>query len=63
VVYEAGYLLPVERRVRFSITAPLATVSLRVQGNVPDARVTIDDIPIGASGAQVNQAPMGGRRP
>jgi hypothetical protein len=24
------------------------TVSLRVQGNVPDAQVTIDDIPIGA---------------
>jgi hypothetical protein len=26
------------------------TVSLRVQGNVPDAQVTIDDIPIGALG-------------
>ena len=26
------------------------TVSLRVKGNVPDAQVTIDDIPIGALG-------------
>jgi len=30
------------------IANPPATVSLRVQGNVPDAQVTIDDIPIGA---------------
>jgi hypothetical protein len=27
---------------------PAETVSLRMQGNVPDAQVTIDDMPIGA---------------
>ncbi|HKQ68051.1 MAG TPA: PEGA domain-containing protein [Polyangiaceae bacterium] len=27
---------------------PPPTVSLRVRGNVPDAQVTIDDIPVGA---------------
>jgi hypothetical protein len=30
------------------LTNSAQTVSLRVQGNVPDAQVTIDDIPIGA---------------
>jgi PEGA domain len=30
------------------VAYPQATVSLRVQGNVPDAQVTIDDIPVGA---------------
>ncbi|HMI84494.1 MAG TPA: PEGA domain-containing protein [Polyangiaceae bacterium] len=29
---------------------PAQTVSLRVQGNVADAQVTVDDIPLGALG-------------
>ena len=33
-----------------SANAPEPTVSLRVKGNVPDAQVTVDDIPIGALG-------------
>ncbi len=34
----------------FSANTPAPTVSLRVKGNVPDAQVTIDDIPVGALG-------------
>jgi len=34
--------------IPYSSAAAAETVSLRVQGNVPDAQVTIDDIPIGA---------------
>jgi len=32
------------------VGAPQSTVSLRVRGNVADAQVTIDDIPVGALG-------------